>query len=544
MTGRMVVLAIVAFTCVIAVGVWSGRQPQERQLLREVYSPTFGTVPPQASIADTIRQLRTDLASPAGDAFLARLLPDQAAALWIAIIVAIAVAFDFQRVRRPENVDLILMLLLGMTFFDIMRLFRVPLDPVYWRLLDVVFTAITALNAALLVRAVWRARTTDTGRPWQPNFRGSALAAMALLLLAANVLVALERDPDDSGFFINLGAQRLRERGRLPYGDPLLTGTPGAAYGPVFYALHLPFQFIIQPRSPNPISSAHPPLGEDSSYVLPPPLATKLCTITLHLAGVMALFVIGVRLTRDVDVGWALVALYCSGAFIMGVGGDREFIGGMTFVSHIVPAATTLIAFACLPSPALAGVVLAISTGAGFYPAFMVPAWVGYLWRSRTRSVRFVAGFAIAAAVIGGSTWALSLPANGRSRVGTILNDTLGHHTDPAGYGRSPYGFWGQRGGIRQWMTTPLAGKSGLTTPAYLMFFGLVGAAFFFARGASAPQLALLTAAVALASSLLKIQPTGTYVAWAYPFLLIGIFASRQTARGFGVTDDGAGAAA
>jgi hypothetical protein len=49
---------------------------------------------------------------------------------------------------------------------------------------------------------------------------------------------------------------------------------------------------------------------------------------------------------------------------------------------------------------------------------------------------------------------------------------------------------------------------------------------------------------VALASSPLKIQPTGTYVAWAYPFLLIGIFAGRQTARRFGVTDDGAGAAA
>jgi hypothetical protein len=50
----------------------------------------------------------------------------------------------------------------------------------------------------------------------------------------------------------------------------------------------------------------------------------------------------------------------------------------MTFVSHIVPAAATLVAFACLPSPALAGVALAISTGAGFYPAFMVPAWVGF----------------------------------------------------------------------------------------------------------------------------------------------------------------------
>ena len=391
MTRRMALLAVVALACIVAVGVWAGRQPQDRQLLREVYSPTFGDVPPEASIADTIAQLRRDLTSPAGQGFLARLLPDQAAALWISILVAFGVAFDFWRPRSWRNVDLVLMLLLGMTFFDIMRLFRVPLDPVYWRLLDSVFTAIVALNVALLVRAIWHARRADAAPPWRPNFRGRPLAALALVLLAANVLVALEREPDDSGYFINLGAQRLRERGRLPYGDPLLTGTPGAAYGPVFYVVHVPFQFVIQPHSPNPISSAHPPLGENSSYVLPPPLATKLCTIAWHLAGVLALFIIGRRLTGDADVGWALVALYCSGAFIMGVGGEREFIGGMTFPSHILPAAATLVAFACLPTtPVLAGVMLAVGTGAGFYPAFMFPAWVGYLWRTpqQLRAVR------------------------------------------------------------------------------------------------------------------------------------------------------------
>ena len=531
MTRRMGVIAIVALACIVAVGVWAGRQPQERQLLRDVYTPTFGNVPHEAAIADTLAQLRRDLASPAGQGFLARLLPNQATALWISILVGLAVAFDFARPRTARNVDLMLMLLLGMTFFDIMRLFRVPLDPVYWRLLDSVFTVIVALNVALLVRAVWQARRADTEPPWRPNLRGRALAALALVLLAANVLVALEREPDDSGYFINLGAQRLRERGWLPYGDPLLTGTPGAAYGPICYVAHVPFQFLIQPRSPNPISSAHPPLGENSSYVVPPPLATKLCTIAWHLAGVLALFVIARRLTGDRDVGWALVALYCGGAFVIGVGGEREFIGGMTFPSHMLPAAATLIAFACLPRPSIAGVMLAVATGMGFYPAFMFPAWVGYLWRDRPSCVRFVAGFALAAALIGGATWGLSQPASGRSRIGTILNDTLGHHTDPAGYGRSPYGYWGQRAGIRGWMIAPLLGRSGLTSPAYLLFFALVATTFVLARRASASQLALLSAAIALGASVVKIHSTGVYVAWAYGLLLIGVFASDRVTR-------------
>jgi hypothetical protein len=294
------------------------------------------------------------------------------------------------------------------------------------------------------------------------------------------------------------------------------------------YAAHVPFQFLIEPRPPNPDASASPPLGEASTYYLPPPLATKLCTITFHLAGLLALFVVGNRLTGNPDVGWGLIALYASSAFVLGMGGDREVIGGMTFVSHMAPAAATLVAFACLPNPALAGVLLAVSAGVGFYPAFMLPAWAGFFWRDRDRLLRFLAGFVVAAALIASSTWVLSRPADGMGRIGTILRDTFGHHTDPQGYGRSPFGFWGQREGARRWLATPLIGESGLTSPSYVLLFGLMAATFAFARGASASQLALLTAAIALASSIVKVQSTGTYVAWAYPFLLIGIFAAGQ----------------
>jgi hypothetical protein len=304
----------------------------------------------------------------------------------------------------------------------------------------------------------------------------------------------------------------------------LLTGTPGAAYGPILYAAHVPFQVLIEPHPPNVDATSRPPLGEAATYYLPPPLATKLCTITLHLAGLLALFIAGTRLTGTPDIGWGLVGLYAGSAFVLGVGGERDMIGGMTFASHIAPAALTLIAFACLPSPALAGVLLAASTGAGFYPGFMLPAWAAFFWRDRARLVRFLAGFAVAAALIAGSTFLLSRPADGRSRVGTILHDTFGHHTDPAGYGRSPFGFWGQREGVRRWLSTPLVGDSGLTTPAYVVFFGLVAATCVIARRASASQLALLTAVIAIAASVIKVQSTGSYVAWAYPFLLIGIF--------------------
>jgi len=526
-TRRLYAVSLVVCAAIVATALWFGGS-RDHELLREVYQPSFSQVPPEASLGDTLAQVRRDLASRAGLAFLSRLLPDQGGVLWITILVALGMAFDFARPRSSRNVDVVLVVLLGVAFFDIMRFFRIRLTPESWRLLDTVYSVIFALNLALLARALWRVMRRGPDPAWLPNVRGRTVAAIALTLLALNALIALSRQPDDAGFFINLGAQRLRERGKLPYGDPLLTGTPGAAYGPVLYIAQVPFQWLVDRSSPNGTSNAHPPLGESATYYLPSPLGSKLCTITLHLAGVLALFIAGRRLSGEADVGWGLVALYAGSAFVLGVGGDQEFIGGMTFISHIAPAALTLIAFACLPRPALAGALLAVSTGAGFYPAFMFPAWAGYFWRDRPRLVRFVAGFAVAAAVIGGSTLLLSRPADGRGLVGTVLQDTFGHHTDPQGYGRSPFGFWGQREGLRKWLTTPLIGQSGLTTPTYALFFALVGAAFFLARGATAGGLALLSAAIALAASMIKIQPSGTYVAWAYPLLLIGIFTERR----------------
>src|SRR5205823_7468851 len=133
----------------------------------------------------------------------------------------------------------------------------------------------------------------------------------------------------------------------------------------------------------------------------------KLCVAAFHLLAVAALFAVGRRL-RGATVAWALVVLYCGSAYVLGVGGDRYFIGGMTFVSHVAPAATTLLAFALLHRPAWSGAALAASIGTLFYPIFMVPAWLGYYWSDRYHLKRFVVGFGLASLIIAGSVLALS----------------------------------------------------------------------------------------------------------------------------------------
>jgi hypothetical protein len=110
------------------------------------------------------------------------------------------------------------------------------------------------------------------------------------------------------------------------------------------------------------------------------------------------------------------------------------------------------------------------------------------------------------------------------------MYDTFGHHTDPAGYGSSVFGFWGQRDGIRRVLNTPLVGQSGLTTPAWLTFAAFLVATGFLARGRRASDLALLAGAVAVGATLVKPHATGTYLAWYYPLLLAGFCASHAAA--------------
>jgi hypothetical protein len=491
--------------------------------LTQIYSPTFSHVPAPLPVRRVLSRLQRALQSPTGEAFLQSTVPSESGALWLALIVALVIGFDFEHLDNPRNVDLVLMQALGFSFFEILAFLRKLQQTEFVQLMQWVFVAVFTLNFLLLVRALWRIHRPFAS-PWRPSLPRRALAAVALALIACDVMAAVVREPDDVGYFVNLGAQRLRERGRFPYGDPLLTGTPGAAYGPLLYVAHLPFQLLLAPGAVNAESPDRPTLGPQSTYRLPPQLATKLCTIAFHLCGLAALFFAARRLA-DASAAWAIVALYAGSAFVLGVGGDNDLIGGMTFASHISSTAVTLVAFSLLGRPAAAGIGLAAAAGVGFYPAFMAPAWLGYYWNRERERWRFLVGFAGAMLAIGIPVLLLSRPAAGRGLIGTILWDTFGHHTDPKGYGASPFSFWGQQEGLRGWLMRPLVGESGFTSPVFLSFLGLVVAGFWIARRRTPQQLALATAAIAIAASLLKIHSTGTYVEWSYPFLLLGLFA-------------------
>ncbi len=507
-------MGILAVALVAAVII---AQPADRDhqrlTARHLDVSTFPPAPHRASFSATVAQVWADLEQQSidGRSFLRSILPTESGTIWIAIIVVVVVGLDTARVLNPLNLELVSTLLVGVFMFNVMRFFDFLEDPVYFNVMDWVFTAIFVVTLWLFARAVWRVWSVPAQR-WRPNLPVRTLMLLTIVLLTLNALTVVIREPDDAGFYTNLGGQRLRERARFPYGDQLITGSAAAAYGPVLFLAHIPFQFLLDPSPVNPDSQNHALLPDDV-YRLPPPLATQLATLAFHLMGVAALIIATRRLAGE-QVAWGLAALYCGSAYVMGVGGPREMIGGLTFISHIAAPSLALTAFALLGSPLLAGVTLALSVATVFYPLFFIPAWIGYYWNDRKSMLRFVGGLALAALIVGGPTIALSRSVPGQGRLSTIVRETLGHHQSSAVYGEHLFGFWGGRGGVRGWLQTELVPGQAASTPVFLAVLLFAAWAFFPARGATRQQLALLSAACAMLAVTWKILGTGVYVTW------------------------------
>lgn len=528
-TDRQHVIAAAMAIVVVTIGALLAANyspgSREQMIPRHLENASFSPPPQAPSAGEFVATLWKDLWNTPGEGFWQAMMPNQAGVLWLALAVMITVGFDYARPKSWRNLELLGLLAIGFLLFNIMRFFELLGEPTYFWLMDLVFTGIVAVSLSLIALAIWRVRRPHA-TPWEPNLPAPALKLLAILLLAVNVITGLSSPPDDAGFYTNLGAQRLRERGKFPYGDPLLTNSAGAGYGPLLYLAHLPFQILLDPEPLNTTAPTRAELEAGAVYYLPPPLASKLTTVTFHLIGVASLVTIGLTLATP-SVAWGMAALYCGSAYVMGVGGPRETIGGMTFISHIAPPAIGMLAFAFLARPLAAGALLVAASATVFFPVLFFPAWLGYYWDRRPSAMRFVGGVMLAGFVLGVPVVMMSQALEGHSVVGTVIRESVGHHQGTDTYGLSTFGFWGQRGGIRDWLRDPLVGGQFTTSPMFLITIGFAAGMFFVARKTTPAQLALLTATIGIIAQWSKIHGTGVYVNWYYPFLLIGLLAAR-----------------
>ena len=535
MTGRSRrdtwVFAVLTCAVLVLMVVSIRLAPTEREVMipRHLENAFFHPPPPSPGVSASLSTVWTDLMGRRNTQWLDAMLPTQSSVLLISLIVMLVVAFNWAQPVSMRNLKLLALLVIGFLLFNVMRFFALLGDPVYFHVMDAVFIGVMTISLSLIGLAIWQVRHTPT-TAWRPNLPAGALVTLTVLLFILNVFIGIAKPPDDAGFYTNLGAQRLRERGRFPYGDPLLSNSAGAGYGPILYLGHLPFQFLLNPEPINHTQPTRTDLEAGAEYFLPPPLASQLTVVSFHLLGLISLVLIGRQLAGP-QVAWGIAALYCGSAYVMGVGGPRETIGGMTFISHIAPAAVALLAFSALARPFAAGALLVAAAATVFYPVLFFPAWLGHYWDRRQSAWRFVGGCTLAAVLIGVPVLARSQPIEGRGLLGTVVRESVGHHQGTDTYGQSTFGFWGQRGGVRDLFSQPLVAGQFTTSPMFLITIGYALGAFFLARKSTPQQLALVTATLAIVAQLSKVHGTGVYVNWYYPFLLIGFLASAPRDR-------------
>jgi len=520
---------IVVITVVFAASAVHFSLPP--RALQSIFSPTFGHVE-WPSVATGLRTMDEHFRRPTGHEDLYRLVPDQAGVFWLAFIVVLVAGIDWARPMHPRNFDLLASQAVAWFLWDVLNLFEQTQAPEFLIYIRTMFSIVVLISLWLAARSVW-VRLHPYREAWRPAAGERTLVAIAAALTVLSLATIFLRAPDDSSYFSNLGGQRLRERGLLPYGDPLLTGTPGAAYAPGMYLLHAAMQSLLLTHvnhPPGDLSKEN--LRAATGYMEPPTIVTQLLLAIFQLVAVAALASIGLR-WQGVSLAAALVALYCASAAVLGTGGVRESLTGVTFVSHVIPPAITLVAFGLIDRPAACGAALALAAWTGFYPAFFGPIWLGWQWHRGVKSAAIFSG-TIAAISVAMIVYVamLSRPAPGLTLTATIVRDTFGHHTDLAGYGSSPFGLWGQATGITGFFGTPLIAQSNFTAPFFLLFVAFLAWAGWLARTATLPGLALLTAAAGIGATVWKIHATATYMTWFYPFLLLGFLgtpAARST---------------
>lgn len=509
--------------------LWAETQSPAPQPAQSISRDVPGAAPefrPDAvKPAETSRALGSSLFREKLAEYFRILEPDQGGIIWLAFAVFVALAFDFSGLVSRRNVDILLLLAPSLLFINLTR-FSVVREPVKLSLARFVFLGIFLMLVVYLVRALAGAlRAERTG--WQPNIPLPALRVLLVTLVMSNTLLVMVRMPNDCGIYTNIGAARMIETGRFPYGDPALKGGAAATYGPVLYLAHIPFQLALSATKVH-AQTSDPAQGPN--YLHPPLLATRLTLLTFHILGLWALITIGRKLGSPA-AGWGLACLYAASPYVQGLGGAEFSINGVTYISHIAPAAVLLLAFAALDQPVRAGALLGVAAGVLFWPAFLVPLWFGYYFWRRIGWKQFIAAFLMVCALIVVVVWWRTASTESETVLQVVHRSTVGHQEGKEAYGSSTFGFWGTHPSAAAFWQQPLVTGWPLLKPAFLLFAVFLVVTFFLARGRTVAQFALLTAAVAIATQLWKSHAGGTYVEWYLPFLLIGLFtpgASRQ----------------
>ena len=401
---------------------------------------------------------------------------------------------DWRRLRRPANLDLLVLLGFGISHFFFNRAEIGVSVPLQYPVL-----------LYLLGRALWIG-FRGGGEGLRPVWPAAWLLVAALFLMGFRVGLNLA----DSGA-IDVGYASVVGADRVTHGEPIYDNFPddvsqGDTYGPVNYYAYVPAE-LIWPWS-------------GSWDDLP---AAHGAAVSFDIAAFLLLIVLGIRI-RPGPAGRRLAAILAFGwaaypytAFALEANSNDTLVAALLLVTLLV-----------LSRPVLRGAFASLATFAKFAPALLAPMLMTYQPHPegdpgsegegvRERKPRpqdilplrsallFAGAFVVVSALL--MLWPAIDPG-----LHTVYERTIAYQS-----GRdSPFSIWGQAPSLEPLRIAILAATAALS---------LLLA--FVPRKKSLVQVASLGAALLIALQLTMHHWFYLYIVWFYPLLLVALAAAR-----------------
>lgn len=303
---------------------------------------------------------------------------------YLSSLLAIALFFKFGRLWSVRNFDLLGLILFapGLLMVDHGMRFDSEFSEFVERF---GYTWLFAISGLFLVRML--IDPVMIRRPLlEPNlsvggltFLGSAL----LIFLMANVLTSGVGVEDlESAERAN---QLLLRHEASPDDKSLAAHGPGHTL--LFLIPSISTKSIIQDDE-TPTNTSDDSMAQDQRLMVNTATARTVAILS-HLAIVFGLVLIGYRHFDNIKTGIAAATLYLLVPY------TSQWTGHAT---HVLPAALLIWSVEAYRRPLVSGMLMGLAIGATYFPAFLLPLWIGFYWQ-RGR-YRFLVGVIITLAVL------------------------------------------------------------------------------------------------------------------------------------------------
>ncbi len=326
----------------------------------------------------------------------------------------------------------------------------------------------------------------------EPNMSVGGLTFVGislLLFLMANVLTNTFTDDDLTGSRM---AAQLRTRQDVQVENNSLA-THGPGYPPLFVLPQLITQKIYGDGSdeqPDPLQDSLE--GPDMVHIA----TTRTMAILSHLAIVIGMVVIGYRHFDNIKTGVATATLYLLLPY------TAQYTAR---VDHVLPAALLTWAIVTYRRPLAAGMFMGLAIGVVYYPAFLLPLWIGFYWQRGL--LRFLVGVFVTIALLVGM---LALTATDLGMFLDQIRQMFGFRVPLM---RNLQGFW---------QFDPSFAVYRL--PVLAAFVALSAGMAIWPAQKNLGTLIACSAAVMLATQFWHAHGGGLFMAWYLPLLIMTIF--------------------